>query len=69
MFDEGVEAGEEPAVAVGFVDPSPLFGVDDESFGVDSLGGEHAEVGGLGAEVRAVLTDVRVDAGALDGCS
>ncbi len=54
---------------VGFVDPSSSFGVSGECLGVNTLGGEDPEVRGVGAEVRAVLANVRVGAGALRWCS
>ena len=44
--------------------PAPLLSVGGEHFGIASLGIEHRKERGVGAEVRAVLADVRVGAGA-----
>ena len=46
LGDERVEAGDERAVTVGFVDPAASFGVGGEGLGVDALGGEDS-AGGL----------------------
>ncbi len=43
-------------MSVGFVDPASCFGVVDECFGVDALGGEHGDRGDVGAEAGAVST-------------
>ena len=69
LVDEGVEAGEEFAVPVGFVDPASLFGVVGEGGGVDALRGQDCDRGGVGDEVGAVFADVGVGAGALGWCS
>jgi len=52
-------------VPVGFGGPAAGGGVSGEGFGVDALSGQHSQVAGVGAEVRAVLADVGVLAGAL----
>ena len=67
LFDEGVETVEESVVAVGFVDPASLWASVSEGLGVDALGGEHGDRGGVGAEAGAVFADVGVGAGALGG--
>ena len=50
---------------VSFGAPAAGGGVGGERLGVDALGGEHAEVAGIGAETGAVFADVGVGAGAL----
>ena len=60
LSQEGVEAGDEAAMAVGLVDPAPGLGVGRQRFGVDPLSREHRDAGGVGAEVGAVLADVGV---------
>ena len=67
MADQRVEAFDEAAVASGFVAPAAGLGVLGQRLGVDALGGEDGKKRGLGAEVRAVLADVRVGADALGG--
>jgi hypothetical protein len=41
------------------------LGVGEQCFGVETLGGEHGDGSGVGAEAGAVLADVGVGAGAL----
>lgn len=59
---QGVEAGDEPAVAVGLVDPPTGLGIFCQRLGVDALGREHRDAGGVGAEARTVLADVGIGA-------
>ena len=64
---EGVEAGDEAPVTIGFIDPAARLGVGGQCFGVDPLSREHRDAGGVGAEVGAVLADVGVGTRTLGG--
>lgn len=64
LRDERVESSKQDLVSFGFADPATLFGVRGRR-GVDSLGGQDLQVAGVGTEVRAVFTDVRVGARSL----
>lgn len=55
-------------VAVCFVDPSSFFCVCGQVLGVDALGSEDGEVGGVGVKAWAVFADVGIGAGSLCGC-
>src|ERR1700677_310050 len=57
----------ELGVPICFADPPAVLRVFGELLGVGFLGGEHGQVAGVGAEVRAVLADVGVGAGTLGG--
>lgn len=65
LADVGVEAFDEPAVAFDFAAPAAGLGVAGERLSVGALRDEHGQVAGVGAEVRAVPTDVGVGARAL----
>ena len=67
LGDEHVESFDEAAVAGGFLAPAAGLGVGGERFGVGALQLQDGQEAGLGAEVRAVLADVGVGAGALRG--
>src|SRR5215831_12954875 len=67
LVDEQVEPFDEAAVPGGLVAPAAGLRVGGEGFGVDPLQLQHWQEAGLGAEVRAVLADVGVSAGALRG--
>src|SRR6266702_4697652 len=67
LGDEQVEPLDEAAVAGGFLAPAPGLSVGGERLGVGALQLQHRQEAGPGAEVRAVLADVGVGAGALGG--
>ena len=69
LGDEGVEAGEQPAVPVCIGDPAAFFSVGGERLGVYPLGGEDGQIGGAGAEAGPVLADVGIWAGGLGGAA
>jgi hypothetical protein len=62
LGDERIESGDELAMPICFVDPSAFFGVCGQVLGVEALGGEDCEVGGVGVKAGAVLADVGVRA-------
>ncbi|WP_260754936.1 hypothetical protein [Mycobacterium sp. SMC-8] len=67
--DERAESGDELAVAVGFVDPSPCCCVYGQIVGVDALGGKESEGGGVGVKAGTGCEDVVIRAGTLRGCA
>src|SRR5438128_8048 len=67
LVDEKVEPFDEAAVAGGFLAPAAGGGVGGERFGVGPLQLQHRQEAGPGAEVRAVLADAGISAGALGG--
>src|SRR5439155_20693770 len=67
LADEQVEPVDEAAVPGSLVAPAAGGGVGGECFGVDALQLQHGQEAGPGAEVRAVLADVGIGAGALGG--
>ena len=67
LGDEQVEPFDEALVAGRFVAPAAGLRVGGERLGVGALQLQHGQEAGLGAEVRAVLADVGVCAGALGG--
>src|SRR6516165_11162776 len=67
LGDEKVEPFDEAAVPGGFVAPAASLSVGGEGLSVGPLQLQYWQEAGLGAEVRAVLADVGVGAGALRG--
>src|SRR5690242_9578309 len=67
VVDEQVEPVDEAAVAGGLVAPAAGGGGGGEGVGVGALQLQQGQEAGLGAEVRAVLADVGISAGALGG--
>src|SRR5947199_4661513 len=67
LVDEQVEPVDEAAVPGSLVAPAAGGSVGGERFGVGALQLQYGQEAGLGAEVRAVLADVGIGAGALGG--
>ena len=56
-------------MAFGLVDPTACLGVGRQRFGVDPLGRQDGNAGGVGAEVGAVLADVGIGTRSLGRCT